>query len=241
MSEDTVYVTVSTSRSQWGRSPLQVIQDIVSRIPKKHRSGTADAELILQKAGVTALDHIKKAFVEKSYGSTDEAGDRWKDLDPKTVAYKAARTKTERKREARPSQALNKKQQSRWWQLYNQALAMYKGDKSHAAARAWFILKSEGATTLFDKYSNSQHRILYDTGELLNSLTSSIQDGQIVITAKRKGAAAHHYGVPNRLPQRRLWPEPVKWPSSWWNSIANSVRDGILESVKSDLRGGELT
>lgn len=210
---------------------------MVGRIPEEMRSAQADAEVVMNRCGAVALDHIKRAFEVKSHGGTDEAGDSWQPLSPKTVAYKAARTKLEKARDKRPSQALTNKQQERWWSLYRQGLAMFKGDKAQAARRAWFFLKREGATTLLDKYGGARVRILYDSGELLNSLTSGIRDGYITISTARKGAAAHHYGT-TRIPQRRLWPDPNRWPSRWWQDIANALRDGLVEMIKEDLRGG---
>jgi hypothetical protein len=117
---------------------------------------------------------------------------------------------------------------------------MYKGDRGHAARRAWFILKAEGARTLLDKYGNRQVEILRDTGLLLNSLSPGVSSseqilrtgpGEVVVGTNRKGAAAHHYGVPGRLPQRRLWPEPSRWPSSWWAELVEQARAGLIDVV----------
>jgi hypothetical protein len=200
------------------------------------RSGV-NAEDVLYKAGIITLGRIKKAFVVKSGGGTDEAGERWQPLSPRTIAYRRAkRTKTERGRDARPSQALTKKQQKRWWDLYAQGMAKSQGDKAYAARRAWFILKSEGANTLINKYGSSHVDILRDTGELLNSFQVRIESGDIVISTDRKGAAAHHSGVPGCLPQRRLWPDPSKWPQSWWSSITDLIRDEIIRGLSEDIQ-----
>jgi hypothetical protein len=240
-SERTVHVRVSRSRSKWGRSPLKLLQGMLKRIPEDVRSGI-DSKEILQKAGTVALEHIKTAFITKSKGGTDEAGEKWKELHPKTIAYRMSnRGKRERERNPRPSQALTKKQQERWWELYRQGLARFKGDKSSAARRAWAIIKEEGATTLFDKYSGAQVGILRDTDQLLNSFQVRIEGGEIVISTNRKGAGAHHYGVPGKLPQRRLWPEPGRWPQSWWLDVATSIRDSLLESLSEDIERGELS
>lgn len=214
----------------------------MARLPDEVREGRVNSRAILQKAGEIALDHVKRAFLTKSKGGTDEAGDRWKPLLPETIAYSRrvrggkGRTKPELARNARPSQALNKKQQSRWWDLYRQGLRMFKGDKSHAARRAWFILKGEGATTLFDKYSHEKVDILYDTGELFGSIVMKVEKGEIVIKATADHAAPHHYGVPGRTPQRRLWPEPNKWPSSWWENILTAIQDEFVSLVANRAR-----
>lgn len=240
--EETVYLRVSGTRSRWGKTPLEAIKEMVSRLPEDLRSGGVDSESILRAGGVVAVDHIKRAFLTKSSGGTDEAGDSWLPLSPKTVAYSRrvrrgkGRTKLELAREVRPSQGLTKKQQQRWWDLYRHGLAIFRGDKSHAAARAWFILKGEGAVTLFDKYRNERVPILRDTGELFDSIVPSVERGEIVVRAGARHAAVHHYGAPGRTPQRRLWPEPRRWPSSWWVDIADTMRDALVEIVTKRAR-----
>jgi hypothetical protein len=114
-------------------------------------------------------------------------------------------------------------------------MALY-GNKNHAARRAWVLLKNEGVVTLFDKYHRRHVDILVDTGKLLKSLTPGarsgaqvfrVEAGSVTIGTKRKGALAHHQGVPGRLPQRRLWPKPANWPMSWWNDILSRVAEGL--------------
>ena len=108
------------------------------------------------------------------------------------------------------------------------------------------ILKAEGAKTIIGEYGGMQVDILRDTGLLLNSLSPGYATnyesvpqvenqvfrpgrGEVIIGTNRKWAAAHHHGVPGRLPQRRLWPEPKDWPSGWWGSILDAAREGLIE------------
>ena len=235
MSTTTIYVRASRA----------AVRQAISRIPNVARSGGAVANAMMTRLGLTALGHIKKAFIDKSRGGTDEAGERWAPLSPTTIAYRktrmrgrGGRTKAERSRPTRPSQALNSRQQTRWWTVYRQGLAMFEGNKGHAAARAWLILKSEGATTLLEKYGNRQVDILRDTGLLLNSLSPGVNTdvsifrvipGEVIVGTNRIGAAEHHEGIPGRLPQRRLWPEPRRWPSPWWLDIAEQGRQGLID------------
>lgn len=123
---------------------------------------------------------------------------------------------------------------------------MYNGDKSHAARRAWTILRREGANTLFDKYANRQVEILRDTGLLLNSLSPGatipeqvfrVEPGAVVVGTNRKGAAAHHHGVPGKLPQRRLWPDPKDWPDTWWADITDQIKQGLIDLAIELARG----
>ena len=111
------------------------------------------------------------------------------------------------------------------------------------------MLKGEGAKTLLELYGNTQVDILRDTGILLNSLSpgvpGSVPDqvfrigvGEVIVGTNRKGAASHHQGIPGRLPQRRLWPEPSKWPASWWESILEQGRAGLIEIIIFVLQRG---
>lgn len=226
--------------------------------------GGSAAQAILVRIGSVVLRRIQLAFVVKSHGGTDESGLRWKPLNPKTIAYtrrhpilsgKGTATKkwvpkAAARAEFRPSWMLTKRQRARWWALYKRGLARYKGDKAHAAAVAWIILKEEGAQTLLSTYGHGQADILNSTGLLLTSLTPGIAPdaasfrppkqplqifdiapGTVVVGTLRKGAVAHHYGVPGKLPQRRLWPEPARWPSSWWTNILESATLGVIDLV----------
>lgn len=230
-------------------TPRAAIRQAVSSVPTAVVRGTAQqAQSLLVRVGLALLGRIRAAFVVKARGGTDEAGDRWAPLSPKTVAYgrRGGRTRAEKNRDARPSQALNRKQQERWWDLYRQGLAMYGKDRRHAARRAWLILKGEGAQTLFDKYSSRPVEILRDTGLLLNSLSPGagsteqvfrVGSGSVTVGTNRKGARAHHKGVPGRLPQRRLWPAPRRWPPAWWQDIIEQARDVLVLIVLENLRG----
>ena len=222
------------------RTSRAAVLRAIRRIPQEATSGSSAANAMMSRCGRAALRLIKQAFIIKMRGGTDEAGDRWAPLSPYTIAYRLSnRTRAERQRSNRPSQALNTKQQDRWWQLYRQGLAIYKGAKGQAARRAWFILKSEGVETLFDKYKNAQVDILRETGLLLRSLSPytkvpeqvfRVGPGEVIVGTSRKGATRHHTGDPSKnLSQRRLWPEPNAWPPSWWLHIAEEGRDGLVD------------
>src|SRR5258708_2415696 len=104
-------------------------------IPTVATQGGHPADAMMENCALALRRRIHQAFLVKAGGGTDEAGEKWEPLSPKTTAYrKSNRTRTESSRESRPSQALNQKQQDRWWEVYRGALASYKGNRGHAAA-----------------------------------------------------------------------------------------------------------
>lgn len=238
-------VHVRTSRSS--------VRSAVYQAPAAARAHGPIANEVLVRCGLALLGRIRAAFVVKSRGGTDEAGESWQPLSPRTIAYsktrqrgRGGRTRTEKKRGSHPSQALSAKQQARWWEVYRRQLAIYRGNRSHAAAVAWLVLKQEGAKTLVDKYGHRQVEILRDTGLLLNSLSPGhvggdqvfrVGGGEVVVGTSRKGARGHHEGVPGRLPQRRLWPEPANWPRAWWDDIRDQVKQGMVDIIADLVRG----
>jgi hypothetical protein len=240
MSKITIYVRAN----RW------VVRQAVMKLPAAARTGGALAGAMMTRCGLALLGRIRTAFIVKARGGTDDAGDKWPPLSPTTIAYRRRHPGVPRQsiRAAhRPSWMLTSKQNRRWWGLYRHGLAMFEGDKGQAARRAWFILKSEGAETLIGRYGNANVEILRDTGLLLNSLSPGVEKvsrhnirsrhhqvfnigpGEVIVGTNRKGALAHHKGIPGRLPQRRLWPDPAKWPSSWWLDITEQVQQGLVD------------
>ena len=235
------------------RTSHAAVRQVIAQLPAAARAGGPIADAMMMRVGMAILGRIRAAFVVKARGGTDEGGVRWKPLSPKTIAYsktrqrgKGGRTRTEKKRDAYPSQALNARQQARWWAVYRRQLAIYKGDKGHAAAVAWLVLKAEGARTLVDKYGNRPVEILRDTGLLLNSLSPGVasterifrvQPGAVIVGTNRKGALRHHTGIPGRLPQRRLWPAPDRWPASWWKDVTEQAKQGLLDLAAQLVKG----
>lgn len=236
-----IRVTIHTQATE------EAIRRALELVPQEAKGDGQAAHDMRLRMGLALLGCIKQAFIVKARGGTDDAGDRWAPLKPSTIAYsrtrsrgRGGRTGSERSRGSRPSQALSTAQQERWWRLYRQGLAIYNGDKGNAARRAWGIMKSEGVSTLVSKYGNRPVEILRDTGALLNSLSPgapsadqvlSVAPGSVTVGTNRKWAAAHHNGVPGRIPQRRLWPPVERWPAGWWADILAEAQAGVLRII----------
>lgn len=167
----------------------------------------------------------------------------------------------------RPSWMLTDQQRQDWWSNYSTFLRGYRSEneynvlggatgvtdgelKGHAAAVSWIIAKARGAKTLMMEYGDTPHEILRSTGLLLNTLTPGIpgsvpgqvfrvEQNAIIVGTNRKWAWVHHNGsTDGRIPQRRLWPEPEKWPARWWDLIGTQAREGLIDVVIYILRGG---
>ena len=217
------------------KSRREAVRRVVANLPSLMRTNTADP--IVTRCGAAILSRILRAFVVKARGGTDEAGEQWAPLSPRTLAYgrRAKRTATESKREERPSQGITKRQREQWWDVYRRQLQIHKGDKGHAAAVAWLVIKASGARTLLDKYGKRQVRDILggEGGRVYAAIKlQSAERGVVTIGADDPVAAAHHSGVPRRLPQRRLWPAPAAWPASWWAVIMDAARRGLVDMAR---------
>ena len=241
MSEYTIYV----------RATRAEVRRAVAQLPAAAAGGGGDtraiADAMMARCGMAALGRIKQAFIVKARGGADESGLKWKPLSPATIAYsrrhpgvpKQKSRGGTRSRADAPSWMLTQRQTARWWEVYRRQLARFRGDKGAAARNAWAVLKREGAQTLIGRYGSLTVDILRDTGLLLNSLSPGVQSGEqvfraspgeVIVGTNRKWAGVHHNGSRDgRIPQRRLWPEPGKWPASWWVDINEQARAGLID------------
>lgn len=230
-------MTLNTTHTKATRYSLR---QAIAKVPAAARAGGATANAMMIRCGMALLGRIKQAFIVKARGGTDDCGESWKPLSPKTIAYSRRHPgvpKPSVRAASRPSWMLTDQQNKRWWDLYRQGLAIFKGDRGSAARRAWAISRDEGAETLLDKYGKTQVDILRDTGLLLNSLSPGttsgdqvlrIGNGEVTVGTNRKHAGVHHRGN-SRTPQRRLWAEPRKWASTWWADITDQARAGLVD------------
>lgn len=255
------------------RGTRKQLADIVRSLPLVLNGHMQDpgglAQGLQLRIGAAALSLIKVAFIAKSRGGTDEAGDSWTKLSPKYVAYgrrhpELTQIRKQAKAEGRPGRPmLTKKQDERWRRIFagklhqvsakQRKMTIFGGTstqaKSAAAAYAWAVLKAEGGQTIFDNFKDAPVEILRDTGVLLNSLSPGVngpsghenqvfrvQPGTVIVGTNRKGAAAHHKGS-GKLPERRLWPRVERWPSSWWQQITGTLRDGAAQVLIRMLGG----
>ena len=208
-------------------------------IPSDARAG-GTADQIIEKAGTAALSRAQRAFLVKSGGGTDETGARWKPLAPATVA-KRLRKREKTKEQERPSSALSASFRELWWDFYRRALWRFK-EKDIAARVAWAQIKRLGGLPHYDKYGAFGVPILRDTDALFMSLIPGashnifrVKPGEGEFGSDRKGAAAHHKGAKN-LPQRRLWPEPRRWTSAWWQDVLEGAREGVIALITEKLQ-----
>lgn len=242
MAENVIYVKGS-------RASVHRAIALAAQAASGASSSVPDAVGSMQvRVGLAALKNIRSAFVVKARGETDECGLSWPKLAKSTVAYSRrhpnapARVQQAPSLRAKlaPSAMLTVKQRKRWWAL----------QASVGPARAWMILKAEGAKTIIGEYGNMSVLILRSTGLLLNSFSPGIDpesetipptpppvenqiftiSGEIIVGTNRKFAGTHHEGK-GHVPQRRLWAEPSQWPSTWWGDLVDAATTGYIEIV----------
>ena len=216
------------------RTSRKAVNVLINQLPETIRINGGS---ITSHIGALLFKKIREAYLTKSRGGTDETGANWTPLSENTVVYnRAKRTKAELNRPKRPSQALTKHQQQRWWSIYRSVLARSRGDKSRAAKTAWAVLKDEGAQTLKNKYRHAKVDILYNTGSLFESIRLETTNDEIVVKSNHEHAAKHHEG--KGVPKRELWPSPDTWPESWWDELLEAAKQGALQVLISSFQRG---
>lgn len=176
--------------------------------------------------GMEALSIVKSEFVVKARGGTDAAGLKWDPLKRETIA--ARRPPPQKRRGERPRGLLTAAQDKRWRGLFAAALRWMKGDKAHAAAYAWTVLKAEGARTRLAELGSREVEIGRDTGRMFNSLSPGHEDN--VLTPER-GAVVIGTNVryAERFHKRRpLWSPPERWPDAYWQRLGVAARNALL-------------
>lgn len=218
------------------RKPRAEVLRRLHSVPHLAKEG-GPADVILSRAGIVASRRIQNSFLAKSFGGTDETGERWAPLARATVLKRLRRMNPTTDR---PSSALTPADREKWWNIYRYALAQTH-NKATAAKIAWVRLKRSGGVGLYDKYGASGLLILRDTDALWRSLQPGtlynvfrVLPGQCELGTSRPGATAHHAGAKN-LPQRRLWPHPRDWTSAWWQDVLSEARIGLMQFIVGQL------
>lgn len=213
------------------------------------------------RVGHTLLGFIQDSFEEKGRGRADESGDKWGPLSPAYLAYKRPVTGRDPPRAGKSAPGnkdgyLDAAQLKQWQRIYGQTLRWAIGHyplaeaKALAAAKAWTVLKSQGAETKLGTFgqrkAGADYQTLVDTGALRRSLqpgtlresgatadytpatTEQIYESRsdsLVIGSRDRTAGFHHFGKGRR--KRRLWPE--HFPSAWWQEVLGQVTAGVMQ------------
>ena len=168
-------ITFNGGRAQAER----LIRSILASLVGAARSEVAEGVFLA--IGMAALSDIQ----------TGEDGNRWKRLDPKTLAYsrrfgpgEQARLKRDaglgrgnRFAPGNQKGLLTAAELKRWRKYYAMHLARLAARypmvqaKAYAAGIAWNKIKAEGGKTKLEVYGNREHEALRDTGVLFNSLS----------------------------------------------------------------------
>lgn len=199
----------------------------------------------------TAMGFIKPAYVAKARGGVDEAGEKWQPLAFSTIKRRMMKGNN-RKITDRAKKAEREAKHAE--QVMNEAPTFRKGLMAEAKLHG---AKQKRARAL-TKYAQAvaSIEILRDTGRLFNSLSPGytgqmmpdgsleVRPGMVTFGTNVKYAIFHHSDEPRKLgkngkpklPQRRLWPKPSKWPAHWWNQLRSAARTGIVRALELSLR-----
>lgn len=114
-----------------------------------------------------------------------------------------------------------------------------------AAVQAWAFIKSQGGSTKMDRLGFRKLQVLKDFKKLYKSLSQGTFNGYeykppnnvqifkitrtgLELGTRDKKASYHHHGIPNKLPQRRLWPKNL---SIWTNRASIAGNKAAIEQL----------
>lgn len=182
-------------------------------------------------------EQMHHACLVKSYGLTDNLGNRWQPLSNKTKAYKKKKLRAQLSLPnisiSRPT--LDYHQNRLWCAIFvgiyrNKRSDFSKETASKAASAAWKILKDRlGATTLLEITKHMETRILHETGALFESIEPTNtnpyvpRDDQIY---RREGKSLV---IGSKLPyaNKHKSKRPI-WPSNPGPWIKKAKKEGMV-------------
>lgn len=215
-----------------------LLAQLVQALTGQASDPTGMAQQLQLRLGLMALSLLKGAFVVKAKGGTDAAGLSWAPLKRTTVAYSRrhpglAKKKAQAASPRRP--LLTKAQDALWRQTFVRMLRAFKGDKAHAAAYAWVVVKAAGGRTILAEYGDTPVEVGRDTGVLLNSLSptgSGPGPGGVLRTGP--GAVVVGTNVPYARwfhAKRPLWPAGRDWPPEWRRALQEVYLSGVAQAA----------
>lgn len=199
---------------------------------------------------------IHRAFKTKSEHGTDDLGNSWPDLDPKTKAYSrpdARKGLAVHKGKPTPygnthRPTLTKEQDKVWRAIYVKCLTfnrmMMSGREAEesAAQQAWnYVKKHLGATTILDFASRQTVLLLQKSGRLEKSLSPGTFSGKryepppeqvfrIDQTSLTWGTSVEYA---NRVSKKRpIWPDEL---DPWLSRALEAGIEAVIAVVKSAL------
>jgi hypothetical protein len=178
---------------------------------------------MLIRVAMTAQSRIRRAFVVKSGGGTDETGEKWAPLAPITVAH---RNYKKAKKNRRIS--------------FDMFLRQVQADQSIVTRYSKpdvMILRDRGL--LLNSLSPAvQPGVGATTMPTTSGQVFRLLKGEVQVGTRIKGAKDNHDGKPaENLPQRRLWPSPRNWTQAWWTDMLEQGRAGVVDIIVWLMKG----
>ena len=221
----------------------RVTQRLVDVLSGRNGDANGIRESFLIALGFGALSDIKKAYITKSRGGTDEMGVKWPPLKPETIARRRVGPRDRRDNpDIAARERIRKAEEKR---AYARLLASLPPDQARARAKQIAGIRATRITgkTKVQTLGGRSVEILRDTGILFNSLSPGVlsigpqttrapptgngaeqqifdivANGIIVGTNVPYGDA-HQVGNPTRgLPKRQILPDSdAQIPDVWWD------------------------
>ena len=111
-----------------------------------------------------------------------------------------------------------------------------KGDKAHAAAYAWTVLKAEGAKTRLETLGNRNVEIGRDSDGIYNSLSPGVEDNILQAVPGAATVGSNKKYAPHFHAKRPIWAPPSMWPDPYWQRLTKLAADGLLYMVAENLK-----
>jgi len=168
------------------KAATQTVQRYLKTIPKQLASKSRSDlnKCLTNHLAYNLFSKIEEAFIDKSKGGSDELGNYWKPLDPKTIAARPLTEKEEKRFKDRSEKGLLTPGELRIWkgifasQYAKHRKSMNDGRAKYLAAKsAWAILKSKGAKTRIGFLSRRKVLILRISDRLLKSVSAGTLSG----------------------------------------------------------------
>lgn len=190
--------------------------------------------------GLAALSDIKRSYVDKARGGTDEMGIKWPPLSPVTIANR--RVGRGASPEIKARERIRKREAKKALARFRLSLPEPEAQRRSKIVGGLKAFHETGKTKV-QALGGRSVEILRDTGVLLNSLSpgdlgpdqvfETDKVGEVTVGTNIVYAGTHQRGNPSKnIPARPFLPDdnyPV--PDAWWNNWVRAANRALLSGL----------